>query len=210
MKTAEANRQYMRQWRKKNREQHNLLNRQFRQRHLERLRAKDRARDKLRVRVRPKQKLYCREYRAKHLERLLKQGRLHYAKNRERLLEWKRQHPGDKEHKRRYNREWCRRNPARVQFQRAKRKYGCVATKEELQRINDFILRIRAMPIVHCNYCGEKIPGKKVDIDHVIPLARGGKHALFNLCASCPRCNNTKYAHLPHEWKRKGQLFLSL
>lgn len=37
-------------------------------------------------------------------------------------------------------------------------------------------------------------------IDHRIALSRGGTNRPNNLCLTCPHCNMTKGARLPHEW----------
>jgi 5-methylcytosine-specific restriction endonuclease McrA len=50
-----------------------------------------------------------------------------------------------------------------------------------------------------CAYCGVK--GETLQADHVVPLARGGRHAIGNLLPSCGRCNNSKGSRLLIEWK---------
>lgn len=37
-------------------------------------------------------------------------------------------------------------------------------------------------------------------IDHVMPLAKGGKHVIANLCIACPTCNIRKNARDPAEF----------
>jgi hypothetical protein len=41
-----------------------------------------------------------------------------------------------------------------------------------------------------CAYCGER--PIRMNIDHVIPISKGGTGAIANLVASCYRCNMTK------------------
>lgn len=50
-----------------------------------------------------------------------------------------------------------------------------------------------------CQYCGER--GKKLECDHVIPVARGGHHGDDNLVAACFACNRSKRDKLVSEWK---------
>lgn len=54
-----------------------------------------------------------------------------------------------------------------------------------------------------CAYCR----GPYEDIDHVIPLSRGGSNWPANLRPACKRCNNDKRAKLPSEWdiQRRAQ-----
>ena len=50
-----------------------------------------------------------------------------------------------------------------------------------------------------CQYCGETVPKRKATIDHVIPVAKGGKNKWDNTVCSCFDCNNKKEDFLPSE-----------
>ena len=45
-----------------------------------------------------------------------------------------------------------------------------------------------------CAYCGTKLSFKEGQIDHIVPLSRGGSNDIGNLAWSCPHCNNKKNA----------------
>jgi hypothetical protein len=49
-----------------------------------------------------------------------------------------------------------------------------------------------------CHICGHRIEGEAFDIDHLIPLARGGTDALWNLAPAHPTCNRSKQAVVAH------------
>lgn len=49
-----------------------------------------------------------------------------------------------------------------------------------------------------CWWCGKKLT--KYDIDHRIPLAKGGSNSANNICLACPTCNRSKNDKLPNEW----------
>lgn len=51
-----------------------------------------------------------------------------------------------------------------------------------------------------CWYCGEKVGYANLTMDHVIPLARGGRSTRDNLVPCCKTCNNKKKSSLPVEW----------
>lgn len=51
-----------------------------------------------------------------------------------------------------------------------------------------------------CHYCGQKISPKELTMDHIVPLARGGRSTKGNLVATCKECNNKKKTLLPIEW----------
>jgi 5-methylcytosine-specific restriction endonuclease McrA len=53
-----------------------------------------------------------------------------------------------------------------------------------------------------CRYCGTD--GGPFDIDHIVPLARGGLHAMENLGVACATCNRSKGAKLLAEWLPDG------
>jgi hypothetical protein len=40
-----------------------------------------------------------------------------------------------------------------------------------------------------CQYCGRSAPEVKLHVDHVVPVARGGRTVLENLRAACEDCN---------------------
>ncbi len=51
-----------------------------------------------------------------------------------------------------------------------------------------------------CHYCGKKFSPKELTMDHVIPIARGGKSVKINLVPCCKDCNTKKRQFLPLEW----------
>ncbi|NUP15378.1 MAG: hypothetical protein HOZ81_04600 [Streptomyces sp.] len=52
-----------------------------------------------------------------------------------------------------------------------------------------------------CAYCGSQ--SSELQMDHVVPLSRGGAHAIGNVLPACPPCNLSKNAKLLAEWKRR-------
>lgn len=55
-----------------------------------------------------------------------------------------------------------------------------------------------------CHWCNKELSG--YDIDHVIPLVRGGTNDPSNIVLACPHCNRSKGDKLPHEWLEGGRL----
>jgi hypothetical protein len=43
-----------------------------------------------------------------------------------------------------------------------------------------------------CQYCGRKAPDVVLEIDHIKPVAEGGKNTILNLITSCQECNRGK------------------
>jgi len=52
-----------------------------------------------------------------------------------------------------------------------------------------------------CQYCGGKFPTSELNLDHVVPLSRGGKSTWDNVVCCCVRCNSRKGGLLPYEAK---------
>jgi 5-methylcytosine-specific restriction endonuclease McrA len=50
-----------------------------------------------------------------------------------------------------------------------------------------------------CFYCHEP---RTLEMEHVVPLSRGGKHVRQNIVAACSRCNRSKGRKLLIEWRR--------
>jgi len=50
-----------------------------------------------------------------------------------------------------------------------------------------------------CRYCG-KIGGK-LEVDHIVPISKGGTNELNNLTAACLRCNRQKRDKMPEEFE---------
>ena len=55
-----------------------------------------------------------------------------------------------------------------------------------------------------CAYCGKTFPARDLTMDHVVPVARGGRSSKGNVVPSCKPCNNQKKLMTPAE-----QLLLS-
>ena len=56
---------------------------------------------------------------------------------------------------------------------------------------------------VCCKYCKQPC---SPTIDHVVPIARGGRHEPSNVVPACGGCNSSKAAHLIHEWPKARRL----
>ena len=43
-----------------------------------------------------------------------------------------------------------------------------------------------------CQYCRQQFSEKRLTVDHVVPLSKGGRHEWTNVVTACARCNNMK------------------
>ena len=67
-------------------------------------------------------------------------------------------------------------------------------TKVRFSRLN-----IYARDDNTCQYCRQQLPRTSLNLDHVIPRARGGRTTWENVVCCCVPCNLKKGAKLPHE-----------
>ena len=95
-----------------------------------------------------------------------------------------------------YSLDWQKRNPDKCRMatasRRAKKRENGVflITDQERQRL-------LSSP---CAECGST---EKIQIDHIIPISRGGRHSIGNLQSLCASCNMAKSDMLLVEWHTK-------
>lgn len=51
-----------------------------------------------------------------------------------------------------------------------------------------------------CHYCHGHYPPKELTMDHVVPIARGGRSVKNNVVPCCKTCNTKKCQMVPIEW----------
>jgi len=147
-------------------------------------------------------------YRRKHPKKIAEYMRWWYAKNPKRAARkhWKEEHREEcmnyrrkyeAKHPERYQKS-CRRywrtanGKAAMSRSQAKRRAAlksvdCTLTAKEWQAI----LKVNNH---RCFYCGKKF--KTLEMDHVIPLSKGGKHVRKNIVPACRSCNAKKHNKL--------------
>lgn len=50
-----------------------------------------------------------------------------------------------------------------------------------------------------CQYCGDRLPMRKLEMEHVLPKSRGGKTGWNNIVMACTDCNSRKGDRTPEE-----------
>jgi len=50
-----------------------------------------------------------------------------------------------------------------------------------------------------CAYCGRAVAPRELTMDHVVPVARGGRSVRGNVVAACKDCNSRKKLMTPAE-----------
>ncbi len=135
-------------------------------------------------------KLRSKNYRNKNSEKIL-----------ERVKSYAQQYPERvRAYKKKYHDAHKREAALRVKIRRAKLKDALI-TEEKAQRVYDFYSWMKNQDYVTCTYCGAYIPGSSLQVDHIIPVARGGDHDPDNFAVSCRPCNLSKSDFLLSEWR---------
>jgi 5-methylcytosine-specific restriction endonuclease McrA len=144
-----------------------------------------------------------RRHRENNLEKELKRCAKWRAENAERhremCLKWRRENP---EKARAATARWVRENPHKVSANHGKRRAAMHAA--EGHHTADDITRITAAQGGKCACCRER---RKLTLDHITPLAKGGSNWPANLQMLCKSCNSAKGARDQIEFMQtKGRL----
>ena len=156
------------------------------------------------------------EYRRNNSDKIKEYSKEHYEKNKEKIREQKKKYREEnkikiKEYRQKNREAISKRNSIYRQTEdykiskrnsshkrRAIIKSGNINTIELKELLNN---------TKHCYWCNKKLNENKIQIDHYMPLSKGGTHTIDNIVISCPKCNLTKNAKDPYEFAlSKGRL----
>lgn len=163
--------------------------------------------------------------RLKNPEKFKARNRSHYARNSEsRNRKWREWYQKNKDQRARYaqkymalnkeklsilNKEWRSKNWRRVSACRSRRiafERGAIIVGSK--SADDLILKWKSFDEFSCFYCSKINPVKFMEIDHVIPVSKGGVHSVDNICRSCKRCNRSKKDKMISSFIVNGRGFL--
>lgn len=184
----EAARAYAREYRKKNRERINAYHREWRKKRGR----TDEDRERERTRYREDQE---------HRERMQAAWRKwrresgYYEKNKEKIKEWHAAHRPSPEKRREYQERYYARDPQRVRELKRKnlQTYRARIRGAFIEAVETRAVLERSMGL--CGICGLAIEDR-FEIDHIVPVALGGKHGYDNVQAAHPECNRRKGGRL--------------
>jgi 5-methylcytosine-specific restriction endonuclease McrA len=136
-----------------------------------------------------------------------------YAKNKAAFAEYKKQYR--LEHKTaisEFNKLYMKAKPEVMQSAQANRRARKLGSPE--QHTSADIRKLFDLQRGKCAACKIKITNEaktknRFQVDHVVPLVRGGSNGRENLQLLCAKCNRTKHATPPEVWAREhGLLFV--
>ena len=134
-------------------------------------------------------------WRAAHPEKARAARQIRYAENADRLrAERRAYYYANRDEERARMQAWVAANREKVCDNASRRRARRQANDERHISAKD-LQRLYASP---CFYCGHPGP---VAADHVIPVSRGGRHAIGNLVPACRSCNSSKKDRTIMEWR---------
>lgn len=150
----------------------------------------------------PKRALYARNYRAKYPEKSKSDTRRRRAKRRDvinaqKRLAYANWTPEQRERFRQYVKQWKKDNPhiARQYWQNRR---ALEKNADGTFTANEIYQQYQSQNGV-CYYCQCDI-SDYYEVDHYVPLSKGGSNWITNIVLSCESCNASKNDKLPHEW----------
>jgi 5-methylcytosine-specific restriction endonuclease McrA len=128
-------------------------------------------------------------------------SRKYHEANRDKYVErhrrWYSENPPNRAVVSERTRIWRASNPEHARMLTKNGKHRRRARTQGGLTASDLRAWLIAQPKV-CHWCG--VQCKQCEIDHIVPLSRGGKHERSNLTIACPTCNRKKGARCPVEF----------
>lgn len=164
-------------------------------------RAKNKARY---VQNRDAERIRKHKYYEQNTEKIRERNRKWHKANREKVrLKVDEYYQKNKEYMRTKHREWYLENIDAVQINILKRR-----ARKQNNGVYTVLRRdIKRLYSSFCVYCGSF---DNIEIDHVLPISRGGVHSIGNLASACLRCNRSKGNKTVMEWKVQQKRKLEL
>lgn len=103
---------------------------------------------------------------------------------------------------------WKARNPDKVRaYKRAwnSRRRKRMARKADRGTSKMWLYSMSAR-VISCYWCGGKTRKGGRNVDHIVPISKGGTNESSNLCIACVDCNAKKSNLMPNEFSRQGIL----
>jgi 5-methylcytosine-specific restriction endonuclease McrA len=125
----------------------------------------------------------------------------YYYENQTKILEdAKRYYQNNKERIRSHQNTWAKTEAGRnSELVRSARRRALKLAAEGSFTVED-IKDLYATQGGRCYYCSVEIESG-YHIDHMIPLSRGGRNDVSNICLACPECNLKKYTKTAEEFQ---------
>lgn len=137
----------------------------------------------------------CRAYRLRNVEKLRQFDKDRYHNDLERktttLARVAKSRLENPEQRREWDRRYYEKNKAKFLDHWHQRK-ARIANAGRVEKIDrDYII---SRDGGRCHICGKKPPRSEIELDHLVPIAKGGTHTADNLSVACRHCNRSRNA----------------
>lgn len=140
---------------------------------------------------------YMRNYYQKNPESIKARARQYHELNRDDANRKRRERrKANIQRERLASKRWAAENPEKTRAYKSANN-----AKRRLRKSAGFVRTqdlVKLQRQTKCFYCQQT---KKLTIEHVIPLSRGGQHTIGNLVMACQSCNFRKHAKFIMEWR---------
>lgn len=196
-----------RRWRDRNKDLCKAKNAEYRDKNIEKIRARDaKIKRDLRLAFPEKHKAERAKYKAENLDKIKATERryreLHKEKARDQHKAWLKRTGKQKEYASRARTRHANSIRARNAARRALKKG---AKRGNQSTIVAWEKRWRGKSSVRCFWCNHRKGPSECHTDHITSLKAGGHHSVENLCISCATCNLSKQAASLDQWNAKIQ-----
>jgi 5-methylcytosine-specific restriction endonuclease McrA len=151
--------------------------------------------------VKEHKRLYQIEWNKRNAERLKQRARTYRKENLGKILA--RNYAYVKANRAKANlwsKNWRIKNPGKFTALDARRRARMSVAVTDKRLVDEFFQWVHNQDFVTCTYCHRYISGRQIEIDHIIPISKGGAHLPDNFCVSCRSCNASKNDRTLMEW----------
>lgn len=150
-----------------------------------------------------------REYRKKNADKERARVAKWKKENAEYVKERDRKYRKENLKKRReYNQQWHKEHPGhRLKWERKRREENPEGYRNNVRRrrarlasVETFIILPKELKRLYNSPCAKCQSTDDITMDHIVPIARGGRHSVGNLQPLCGSCNSSKRDKLMVEW----------
>lgn len=135
-----------------------------------------------------------------NLDRCAEQRHKYYKANMEKVQEYSRKYYEDnREQAAERNRKWAKANPEKIKVKKHNRRARVKGNGGKLSP--DIVKTLMTLQKGKCACCGKSLK-QGYHLDHIMPIALGGKNTDDNVQLLTPKCNLRKSDKHPDDWAR--------
>ena len=138
-----------------------------------------------------KNKDYKKEYNLKNAYRMHVHKKNYEIRNKEKVAAAKEKWRIEN---REYMKKYLEKNPEKFRAASLRRRASKTSnsTNEQIESANEKIIKMLSAEFSECPYCKSSFKTAIMEVEHILPLFRGGSHSAENITMACEKCNGSK------------------